>query len=268
MKNVYDLISEVKILSIKAGEAILAIYETDFVVNNKHDNTPVTAADLAANDIIVAGLQQLTPKIPVISEESELAEYSIRSQWQRYWLVDPLDGTKEFVKGSGEFSVNIALIDENKPILGVIYSPVTQTLYFAAKDYGSFQSLPGQAATRIKTRKISAKCITVAGSSMGPRFMAFLDCFDKYNVVKLGSSLKSCLVAEGSADIYPRFGPTSEWDTGAAQCIVEEAGGMLVDTSLQPLRYNTRDSVLNPFFIVAGDKQFDWLSYMPKSEQE
>jgi len=265
MKKVRNLLNEVKLLSVRAGEAILEIYKTDFNVQNKEDNTPVTAADMAAHHLIVDGLMQLTPDVPVLSEESTYPDFKVRAKWKRYWLVDPLDGTKEFVKRSGEFSVNIALIDDHKPILGVIYSPVNQVLYFASKHDGAFKAVQGQSAARIEIQKMSAGRITAAlsRSYIGPRFKVFLESFGEYTTISLGSSLKSCLVAEGGADIYPRFGPTSEWDTGAAQCIVEEAGGMLVDTDLQPLRYNTKDSLLNPYFIVVGDRQFDWSPYMP-----
>jgi 3'(2'), 5'-bisphosphate nucleotidase len=270
MKDAHDLLSEVKLLSIKAGEAILTFYQAEFEVKHKADQTPVTAADIAAHDIIVAGLQQLTPDIPVLSEESTAIDFSVRSSWDRYWLVDPLDGTKEFVKGNSGFSVNIALIDKHMSILGVIYCPVDESIYFAVKNVGAFKAEKNQPETAINVSKMMAKNIRIAGSRshIGPSCQDFLGNFKRYRLIRVGSSLKSCLVAEGLADVYPRFGPTSEWDTAAAQCIVEEAGGMLVDINMQPLRYNTKDSLLNPYFIVVGDKDVDWPSYLPEFDGE
>jgi len=270
MKEAQDLLSDVKLLSIQAGEAILAFYQKDFEIKHKSDSTPVTAADMAAHHIIVDGLKKLTPDVPVLSEESAVVDFSIRSLWTHYWLVDPLDGTKEFVKGNGDFSVNIALIVNHKPILGVIYCPVTRAMYVAVKNGGAFKSEKDQPMQTISAVKMRPNNIRVAGSRshIGSNCQYFLGKFEHYELIKMGSSLKSCLVAEGVADVYPRFGPTSEWDTAAAQCIVEEAGGMLVDTRLEPLRYNTKDSLLNPFFIVAGDKQFNWLAYLPDFSAE
>jgi len=270
MKEVEALLATVKLLSIQAGEAIMGFYQSDFEVKQKSDSTPVTAADMAAHDIIVAGLEKLTPDIPVLSEESTAIDFSVRSSWSRYWLVDPLDGTKEFVKGNGDFSVNIALIDNHAAILGVIYCPVSETMYIATKDGGAFKSIKDQDLESICVAKMTQKNVRIAGSRshIGPSCQDFLGNFKSYRLIRVGSSLKSCLVAEGLMDVYPRFGPTSEWDTAAAQCIVEEAGGMLVDTTLKPLRYNTKDSLLNPFFIVVGDKEVDWLSYLPNFDGE
>jgi len=270
MKEVHELLATVKLLSIQAGEAIMGFYQSDFEVKQKSDSTPVTAADMAAHEIIVAGLEKLTPDIPVLSEESTAIDFGIRSSWTRYWLVDPLDGTKEFVKGNGDFSVNIALIYNHEAILGVIYCPVSETMYIATKDGGAFKSIKDQNLEAICVAKMAKKNVRIAGSRshIGPSCQDFLGNFRSYQLIRVGSSLKSCLVAEGLADVYPRFGPTSEWDTAAAQCIVEEAGGMLVDTTLKPLRYNTKDSLLNPYFIVVGDKEVDWLSYLPNFDGE
>ncbi len=246
-----------------AGKKILDIYVTDFDVSHKHDNTPLTEADMAAHKTIVNGLHGLDCDYPILSEESSHIGFSERSQWTTYWLVDPLDGTREFIKKNGEFTVNIALIHEHKPILGVIYVPVSGDCYFAAKTFGAFKQLRGQEAVAIHTRDKPRNMTIIAGSRShrGDSLNEFLNKIGKYDIVSMGSSLKSCLVAEGKADIYPRLGPTSEWDTAAAQCIVEEAGGKILDLEMQPMRYNTKRSLLNPYFLVIGDTQFDWAQY-------
>lgn len=255
-----------------AGKIILEIYETDFQIQNKKDNTPVTNADLAANQLIVETLAQLTPDIPVLSEESDEIPFTLRSSWETYWLVDPLDGTRAFIEKSGEFSVNIALIYRHQPVIGVIYSPVKKCGYYACKGNGAYYlndanesraihvcaHLPGDRSRKIR----------VAGtrSSRCAALQVFLDnlCqhLGDYEMKYLGSSLKSCMIAEGSADIYARLGPTSEWDTAAAQCVVEEAGGLITDTQMQPLRYNTKDSILNPNFFVFGDRSIPWEQFL------
>jgi 3'(2'), 5'-bisphosphate nucleotidase len=246
-----------------AGKKILDVYITDFDVSHKHDNTPLTEADMAAHKTIVQGLQALDCDFPILSEESSHIGFSERSQWTTYWLVDPLDGTREFIKKNGEFTVNIALIHEHKPILGVIYVPVSGDCYFAAKHTGAFKQLRDQEAVAIHTRGKPSDMTIVAGSRShrGDSLNEFLGKIGKYDIVSMGSSLKSCLVAEGKADIYPRLGPTSEWDTAAAQCVVEEAGGKILDLEMQPMRYNTKRSLLNPYFLVIGDPEFDWAQY-------
>lgn len=266
MNDVQTLLDDVKKLSEKAGEAILRVYQTDFEVENKHDNTPLTKADLAAHNIIVEGLTKLTPDIPVLSEESAYVDFNIRKNWIQYWLVDPLDGTREFIRRNGEFTVNIAFIDNQMPILGVIYTPISGLTYYAVRGQGAFKQEKGGKPIAIKTRAMNEESFKVAGSRShaGPGLREFLTSFDQYDMINMGSSLKSCLVAEGTADIYPRFGPTSEWDTAAAQCIVEEAGGEILGLSMKPLRYNTKASLLNPHFVVVGDASYDWQSCMPK----
>ena len=250
-------------ISRRAGKKILDVYVTDFDVSHKHDNTPLTEADMAAHKTIVKGLQELGCDFPILSEESAHIGFSERSQWNTYWLVDPLDGTREFIKKNGEFTVNIALIHEHKPILGVIYVPVSGDCYFAAKTAGAYKQARDQDALAIHTRNKPRNMTVVAGSRShrGDSLNAFLSKIGEYDIVSMGSSLKSCLVAEGKADIYPRMGPTSEWDTAAAQCIVEEAGGKILDMDMQPMRYNTKRSLLNPHFLVIGDPQFDWAQY-------
>lgn len=261
-----DLLHSVVTVAQQAGAKIMEVYATDdFTVQKKDDNTPLTKADMAAHDTIVAGLHQFAANYPILSEESSHIPFQERSQWQRYWLVDPLDGTREFIKRNGEFTVNIALIDQHRPILGVVYVPVTEVLYYACIDYGAFKHVPGQPLQQIQARPCPTDCLTVAGSRShaGDTLQNFIARLKMpIELVSIGSSLKSCLVAEGKADIYPRFGPTSEWDTAAAQCIVEQAGGHLTDTQLQPLRYNTKDSLLNPHFLVFGDAQKSWGDYL------
>jgi 3'(2'), 5'-bisphosphate nucleotidase len=251
-------------LAQHAGEKILEIYNGDeFSVAEKDDKSPLTAADLASHHAIVDGLTALTPEIPVLSEESASLPFEERSAWQTYWLVDPLDGTREFIKRNGEFTVNIALIEDGVPVLGVVYVPVTGVSYLACKGQGAFKQDAGERRV-IKARKLEGGPLMVVGSRShrGDSLNQFLEKLGDHEMVGMGSSLKLCLVAEGVADIYPRLGLTSEWDTAAAQCVVEQAGGFVTDTDMQPLRYNTKDSLLNPFFLVFGDDSRDWSEYL------
>jgi len=259
-----SLLDSVVRLAHAAGEKILAIYNSDFAIEHKEDRSPLTEADLASHHVIVAGLRGLTPGVPVLSEESSALPYAQRSLWQRYWLVDPLDGTKEFIKRNGEFTVNIALIDGGVPVLGVVHVPVSGVTYLACRGHGSFKQEAGREPHLIRVRKLPDGPIMVVGSRShrGDSLNIFLENLGAHEMVGMGSSLKLCLVAEGAADIYPRLGPTSEWDTAAAQCVVEQAGGHVTDTDMQPLRYNTKDSLLNPYFLVFGDDSRDWSGYL------
>ncbi len=253
----------------QAGEAILDIYNQSFTITQKGDNTPLTEADLAAHNIIMEGLSALTPAIPVLSEESDNIPFSERNQWDVYWLVDPLDGTKEFIRHNGEFTVNIALIYQQRPVLGVIYAPVLDTLYYAYEGFGAYKQVKQCTQERISVQKPHRDTLVIAGSrshQSGKVLESFLAQVEKYTFISMGSSLKSCLVAEGSADIYVRLGPTSEWDTAAAQCIVKEAGGLLTDTQLEELRYNTKDSLLNPHFLVFGDESMHHLEWLKMAQ--
>ena len=248
-----------------AAREILEIYETDFSVEDKEDNSPLTAADMASHRAIIAGLSKLTPDIPVLSEESAIIPYATRQKWDRYWLIDPLDGTREFVKRNGEFTVNIALIENHQATVGLVYVPATHLCYFASKGQGAYKQKAGQAAARIKTKTTSADSFTIAGSrshgsEQQQNFIAALG--NKVEVIAIGSSLKLCLVAEGKVDIYPRFGRTSEWDTAAAHAIVTEAGGIVTDTEFKPLQYNRKESILNPHFLVIADVNFDWTGFI------
>ena len=262
--NPCDYLDEVRTLARQAGEEILKIYESDFAVEHKDDKSPLTAADMASHSTIVARLEALTPDIPVLSEESASIPYQERAGWQTYWLIDPLDGTKEFIKRNGEFTVNIALIDAGVPKLGVVHVPVTGVTYAACEGKGAIKEVPGEGDRPIKVRKLSGGAVAVVGSRshQGDSLKAFLEKLGEHEIVSMGSSLKICLVAEGAADVYPRLGLTSEWDTAAAHCVVEQAGGSLTDLEMRPLRYNTKDSLLNPFFFVFGDDSRDWSAYL------
>lgn len=250
-------------LATRAGEKILEVYNSDFAVEEKDDKSPLTAADLASHHVIVDGLGELTPDIPVLSEESASLPFDVRSQWRRYWLVDPLDGTREFVKRNGEFTVNIALVEDGVPVLGVVHVPVSGVSYLACQGRGAFKR-EGGTLSAIRVRPLGNGPVMVVGSRShrGDSLNSFLEKLGEHEMVGMGSSLKLCLVAEGAADIYPRLGPTSEWDTAAAQAVVEQAGGLVTDTGMQPLRYNTKDSLLNPFFLVFGDDSRDWSQYL------
>ena len=248
----------------EAGKKILDIYDSGFSVEEKDDKSPLTDADLAAHNTIIKGLSSLTPDIPILSEESSTIPFAERQQWQTYWLVDPLDGTREFIKRNGEFTVNIALIDNHKSIIGVIHVPVLNVDYFAWQGGGSFKCESGSKPKPIKVKKLDNNRLVVAGSrSHGSEQMqAYMKNLGDAELLSMGSSLKFCLVAEGRADLYPRLGLTSEWDIAAAHCIVEQAGGFVTKTDMAPLEYNTKDSLLNPFFFVFGDNGRDWSAYL------
>jgi 3'(2'), 5'-bisphosphate nucleotidase len=260
-----ELLAAVISIAECAANEILEIYQGDFSVENKEDDSPLTAADMASHKIIIAGLSKLTPEIPILSEESVSIPFETRQKWERYWLVDPLDGTREFVKRNGEFTVNIALIDNHQPVLGVVYIPVSQVCYFSSRGEGAYRQAKGEEANRIQTKQTQSGTFTVAGSrSHGSEEQQnfFRALGEKVEIIAIGSSLKLCLVAEGKVDIYPRFGLTSEWDTAAAHAIVLEAGGVVTDVQLKPLQYNRKESILNPHFLVIADTEFNWGSYL------
>lgn len=255
------LLQQLGVLSRLAGEAILKVYRGDFEVQMKSDHSPLTAADLAAQQVIMRGLNELDPGTPVVSEEARNAVWEQRRTWSRYWLVDPLDGTREFVKRNGEFSVNIALIEGHETVLGVVMAPVTGELYAAARNQGAWlQRAPEAAWERIHTRALAAPAILAGSRSHGGdgQRMAQRVLGEDYQLQPLGSSLKFCLIARGAADLYLRYGPTCEWDTAAAQCVLEEAGGAVTDLQGQALRYNRGESLINPEFMAYGDGRIDW----------
>lgn len=247
-----------------AGTRIMRIYANGFSVQDKKDHSPLTEADRAAHAVIDDGLEEIAPEYPVLSEESAAIPFEDRARWETYWLVDPLDGTREFVNNTPEFSVNIALIHQHEAILGVVYSPAYDLAYYAARGLGAFKQHVSEAPRQIHVAAKHRTPMIVASSRShkSEAVQQFLGKVGEHELLIMGSALKSCLIAEGHADIYPRLGPTSEWDTAAAQCIVEEAGGMLTDLQLQPLRYNTKASLLNPHFLVYGDKSVDWRKYL------
>ena len=263
-QDLAKLVPEIRQICCQAGNKILEIYKTDFSVESKQDNSPLTAADMAAHKTICEQLSALTPSIPILSEESSYISFNERQRWSQYWLVDPLDGTREFIKRNGEFSVNIALIEGHRSIMGVIHIPITGISYTATINNGSYKHEQNCDLTRISVRKADINNITVAGSRShgNKQQQVFIASLNNPEILAIGSSLKFCLVAEGMADIYPRFGPTSEWDTAAAQCIVEESGGIVVDTNFNTLKYNTKDSLLNPSFLVIADSSFNWKQYL------
>lgn len=256
-----SLLEPVCEIARRAGQEILKIYHSEFDVEDKADGSPLTAADRAAHDTIVQGLLELTPDIPVLSEEASDIAYDERANWQRYWLVDPLDGTKEFVKRNGEFTVNIAFIEGDRPVLGVVYVPVTGVMYYACRGTGAFK-FDGNQVRSIRVQRYQGKKVRVVASRShaSDALQTFLHGVGDVETISMGSSLKLCLVAEGAADVYPRLGPTSEWDTAAAQAVVEVAGGSVTDLDGQPLRYNKKD-ILNPWFIVS-DGETDWTRYL------
>ena len=247
-------ISDIILMAKKAGEAIMEIYEKDHAVEYKEDNSPLTAADRAAHNIIMQGLNEKYSNIPCISEEGIMPSYDERKDWQYFWLVDPLDGTKEFIDRRGDFTVNIALINGDGPVIGVIYVPAKGLFYYASKDGGAWKAEGSGEALRISVRKTaSADGLIVVGSRLHSskeeeEFVSKLTVKEKKSY---GSSLKFCAVAEGTADVYPRFNPTMEWDTAAGQCIVEIAGGTVLDTSGRRLKYN-KPSLKNETFIARG----------------
>lgn len=245
-----------------ASAAIMAVYQnSDLQVAQKDDNSPVTAADMAAHHVILAGLQALTPDIPVLSEEA-VVDYQQRKQWPLLWVVDPLDGTKEFIKRNGEFSINIALVSHHKSILGAVYLPVTGEGYFGVVE--EYEQLPlgavkwqGKQLQPIHTREPGDKLVVMTSRSHGPGLPGTLkellleQCSEVEEIPK-GSSIKACRIAEGRADMHLRRGPTSEWDTAASQAVVEAAGGALMSFSGEPFTYNNRDSLLNGHFFVCS----------------
>jgi 3'(2'), 5'-bisphosphate nucleotidase len=255
-----SLLPHVIALARRAGDAILAVYAQPFEVSAKDDRSPLTQADLRSHEIIVQGLRALTPDTPVLSEEASAIAYDERRSWRRYWLVDPLDGTKEFVSRNGEFTVNIALIEEHAPVLGVVHAPVQDVTYSGVRSGGAFRH-EEQQAQRIEVRAQAASPLLIVGSRShrGDSLDRVLPKLEPFELVAVGSSLKFCLIAEGSADFYPRLGPTSEWDTAAAQAVVEAAGGAVVKLDGATLDYNAKPDLLNPHFIVYGDRSRDWL---------
>lgn len=258
------LLDIAKRAALKAGAAVLEIYDSgDYESYAKADESPVTSADYHANEIIMDMLRTETPDIPIMSEETKQGTLADRAHWQRYWLIDPIDGTQEFIARSGDFAVNIALIENNVPKIGVIFWPPGQSLYYASKGQGAFKESP-EGTERIKVRKLdkpedSVVIIAISRRQSREKVFSRMSAKRIYQTLPLGScSLKACFIAEGKADVFMRLGVTGEWDTGASQCIVTEAGGKILAADFEPLTYNQRNSVENPDFVVLGDQRVDW----------
>ena len=255
---------EIVNISVDAGEVILNYYNENVDVIYKDDESPLTKADLASHKIITDSIKKITPDIPLLSEE-EFIDWKIRKKWKKYWLIDPLDGTKEFIKKNDEFTVNIALIENNRPILGVIYTPALNELFYSIKNFGSYKILTKKKlntlkeAKRISINKKKSNKIKIVGSRShsNPILDKWVNKnFNEFDILQKGSSLKFCLIAEGSADIYPRFGPTSEWDIAAGHIILEEAGGKLKSIDNKEILYNEKENILNPEFFAYSNIDF------------
>jgi len=245
-------------LAQNAGKKILGIYDQDFKIYNKNDKSLLTEADILSHNVIMQGLAQLTPGVPVLSEESSKRDIEERTSWKTFWLIDPLDGTKEFVKKNGEFTVNIALVHNHEPVFGVVDAPVWGVSYWGGRGIGAHKIEKGELRTfhtRRRPKSISDWKVVGSRSHHSRKFRNFMTNYPEAQIISMGSSLKFCMVAEGSADLYPRFGTTSEWDTAASQAIVEAAGGQVLRfPEKTPLRYNeNHKDLLNPYFLVCGE---------------
>jgi 3'(2'), 5'-bisphosphate nucleotidase len=259
--NYAELTQSCRDIARTAGTAIMDIYDSDFAIQHKDDNSPLTQADLAAHRTILDGLAALAPDIPVLSEESASeATWAERQGWSRYFLVDPLDGTREFIKHNGEFTVNIALIENHAPTLGVVYAPALDEMYSAWQGGQAWFHASAQAqGIALHTRPRATPLIVAGSRSHGDaRTQDALARIGAHEMIALGSSLKFCRAAQGQADLYIRYGPTSEWDTAAGQCVLEQAGGGVCRIDGAALSYNTKDSLLNPDFLAYGDRSVDW----------
>ena len=269
--QIAEVLPRIVDIAKQAGQAILEVYNSpDFDTTLKDDQSPLTRADLESNRVIVEGLEALGTGIPILSEESKAVPYAEREQWQQFWLVDPLDGTKEFIKRNGEFTVNIALVDGGKSVMGVVHVPVQGKTYWGAAGNGAFlesdsgESSPIQVSGGPDNGDRPLK-VVASRSHANADTQAFLSNLESQrsgsvDVVSAGSSLKLCLVASGEAQLYPRFGPTMEWDTAAAQAVVEQAGGSVMNVNGGPLQYN-KTELLNPYFIVLDGSGLDWQKY-------
>jgi 3'(2'), 5'-bisphosphate nucleotidase len=251
MRDLTALADALMPITALAGAAIMAVYDRTFTVEHKLDNSPLTLADLDSQRVITEGLRRLTPDIPILSEESAQAPWSERRAWRELWVVDPLDGTREFVKRNGEFTINIALVVDHEAVLGVVAAPAQRLLYWGAAGVGAFRRREGDTALPIKVAPPAAPLRVVGSRShMSPQTAVYLEKLPPYELTAIGSSLKFCLLAEGGAELYPRFGPTSEWDTAAGQALLEAAGGHVTRLDGHRLRYNCRESLINGDFVA------------------
>lgn len=260
------LLREIEVIARRAGAAIMEVYDAGGMeVEYKEDDSPLTEADRRANTVITDALAKLKPELPVLSEESRRPGYDERRQWQCYWLVDPLDGTREFVKRNGEFTVNIALVGDGVAGLGVVHVPVSGVSYFGALELGAFRMEAGGEPAPIHSGAAAGALplkMVASRSHLDPHVERVLQRlqaeYGEVETVNMGSSLKMCLLAEGRADIYPRLAPTFEWDTAAAHAVLTAAGGEIYDTRFRPLRYNQKEDLRNPHFIAVADARHDW----------
>jgi 3'(2'), 5'-bisphosphate nucleotidase len=257
-----SLLGPVRAIARAAGETILEVYNRAFAVTLKADRSPLTEADHAAHDLIADRLAALEPTLPVLSEEDSGVAYATRRAWQRYWLIDPLDGTKEFIKRNGEFTVNVALVDRGRAVLGVVLAPALDIEYSASMGGGAFRRRESGALEPIRVARPAAEPprVVCSRSHAGDELTGYLERLGPHVLKPMGSAIKICLVAEGAADVYPRLGPTSEWDTAAAQAILECAGGSMIDLEGRPVAYNSKEGLLNPSFLAIGDATRDWLA--------
>ncbi len=245
----------------KAGREVMRYYaEDDLTVTYKDDHSPLTCADMASHQIISDRLSKITPDLPILSEESKSVAYEERRLWETYWLIDPLDGTKEFIKRNGEFTINISLIENRNPLIGIVHAPASDVTYYALRGQGAFKKEKNRGAQPIHVSVYKGGPIRIVASRShrGERLESFLKKVDavygSFNIIHQGSSLKFCLLAEGAADLYPRLAPTMEWDIAAAHCIVEEAGGVVVDLKGNPMIYNKQDLLNGDFIVSCSDK--------------
>ena len=263
--SLHEIVPKVVSLAQRAGGRIMGVYNSAVAMRQKSNDSPVTIADIAAHQTLSVGLRQIIPGLPVLSEETAMVPFAERKEWERYWLIDPLDGTKEFLKRNGEFTVNVALIENHRPILGVVWVPAHGVGYFAVAGGGAFRQFEGKIAEPIRIQPLRWRPVKVVGSRshVSPDMDKFLKKLGNHEMIAVGSSLKFCQVAEGKADVYPRLMPTAEWDTAAPQCILEEAGGKVLSlVDGKPLSYNHKDSILNPNFVAFGDDGKDWLKLL------
>lgn len=270
MRVSLNLLEEVEVIAREAGAAIMEVYARDFSASEKEDKSPLTEADTAAHHVITSRLARLQPALPILSEEA-IVDFSGADSSGRYWLVDPLDGTKEFIKRNGEFTVNIALIEKGRSILGVVYAPVLDAVYLAAEGSGAFKAGSDRIRAPIHVAEHTEGTswrVVGSRSHAGDTLTAFLHRLGTHELISMGSSLKFCLVAEGNADVYPRLGPTSLWDTAAAQCVVEQAGGGVIQLTGEPLSYADPSAILNPYFVVHGKSTVYWADLVRNFRQQ
>lgn len=251
-----SILPDVIKIADEASEKVLHIYQSDFKVNYKEDHSPITAADIASHDIIVKGLRQISRDIPILSEEGAEIPWEERKKWRRFWLIDPIDGTKDFTQRTGEFTVNIAMIEDGEPVMGVVTAPALKEAFWGIKGEGAHMRDRTGRVHRIRVAEPKDTLRVVASRNhLNEETRAFIDTLGAHETVQAGSSLKFCRIAEGHADIYPRMGPTSEWDTAAAHAVLVAAGGKVQTPEGQPLVYG-KENILNPNFIAAGNWYF------------